>query len=233
MIKYISSVLLLTFLCACGSAQNEDEKGTMKSEKINSGSIIGNQLSPFNVYSPNEYVEDYFFTEKDRIRIDIDNDSQDDLITFLVLDSLYLKRGKYQKSADPGDFQVITFSLTRENTKDTLVLMDGWIKKLFLYDMKLDKSRAKTDYVEIYQSGKNNLIILEGYIYGSGESTQTIINVYDGEPTPIFNDDQRIQSIKTNEGGEIEIVASKKSAKDQYQGGDVTYKVNKWLFPEK
>ena len=231
MIKYISSVSLLIFLCACGSAQNEDEKDAMKSEKMNNGQIIGEQLSTFNVYSPNEYVEDYFFTEKDRIRIDVDNDSQEDLITFLLLDSLYLKKGKYQKSADPGDFQVITFNLTKENTKDTLVLMAGWIKKLFLYDTKVDKPRAKTDYVEIYQSGKNNLIILEGYIYGSGETTQTIINVYDGEPTLVFNDDQRIQSIKTNEEGEIEIVASKKSGKDQYGGGDITYKVDKWLFP--
>ncbi len=228
-------VYLLITICimwSCGGNATEGNKPVLKSgESKQQGKLLGKELTPLEEYTkPNDFVDKYVFLKKEQLKIDLDGDSKLDIISFHDVDSLKLKSGKTVFADEAGDFLYVAFSLTKKNRKDTFLLPDGWIKKLFLYDVEMDKPRVKTDYAEIYQSGENNLLILEGFVYGNSATTQTIINIYDGVPELVFNKDERIKSIKTKESGEIELITSKKVDKE-YTGGDIMYKVNKWLLP--
>ncbi|MEM1406304.1 MAG: hypothetical protein AAGG59_05975 [Bacteroidota bacterium] len=217
--KIIINLLLILLFGSCTQGQNTNDKVSI------SGELVGTDLKSFETYvEPNDFLKAMTFKTVDEIAFDFDKDQINDEIFFYRVDSLRLQSGKTVQSDDPGDYTFLVIHLSGKAKKDTFLIEDG-IKKQFLKEVKMDKnSLVKNDYINIYSSGDNNLLLIEGYTYGNGESSQTLINIYKGESFLIFNDDQKIKSLETSKGGDVLITINDKQG-EKYEGLANTYRI--------
>jgi hypothetical protein len=229
--NYPALALVFMINVTCTSPANTDD--SVVSQRLQeTGALVGKELDSFNEYVKlDDYVEDLVFRIAGKAQCDLDNDLIPDTLTFWDIELIRFKNGKSQAADEPGDFLFLTIALTNKMSKDTFLLKDGWVKRHFLKEIEMDKPRFNSNFIELYQGGKNNLLILEGYVYGDGGTTQTVINVYDGRPTLIFNDDQRIKSVVTNSNGKIEMATTKRKTETGYSG-EIMYYIDNWLHPK-
>lgn len=231
----ISHLVLLLILYSCSnsnSSSREAETGLSITEAVKQkeGELIGNPLQTFDEYSDEDSTWRSEFEPVESLTVDFNKDG--------VLDEIELSRiflfkkidgTSFFYNEDPGDYHSI--KITDGKTKKEFAFFngDGWIKNYYLGRLSQENQEFRSDYFVNYSSGKNHLLIFEGFTYGSGSSTRTIINFYDGEPTLVFNADKKIKAINnTYEGLSIvinEAAAEEKSAADE----ENVYRVDKWL----
>lgn len=229
------------FFSSCGN-QNSSSVEESVNEKLpvanvssqqSSGGLLGDSLGTLREYKHerSDWLKEVTFSLIDSFEYDFSNDGIDDVVSLHRISSYTNVDDTSFENEDPGDYHLV--KITDGKTKEEYEFFngDGWIKNYYLDELPKDDQGFKSDYFVHYSSGKNNLLIFEGYTYGSGSSTRTIINFYDNEPVLIYNANKKIKAVNiTNDGLSVvinEAAAEEKSIADE----EDVYRVDKWLNP--
>lgn len=123
-----------------------------------------------------------------------------DLITLLefsigfnnndVLDKVSLLKAK--EWDDSGDYQKLIIELDHKDSFE-IINPDGWSE----INQSLKKeSLVQSDYIGVYNMDGNYLVLLSGYVYGSGPSFSTLIEFSSNTPRIIYNIKSMFTSIE-------------------------------------
>ena len=168
-------IIIINILISC--------KGQTNVGKIVNQGITLDSTLVKNFYKDINYKENSFdFDTIASIKKDINNNGLLDKIKLL----------KIKEWDDSGDFQRLIISLDDGQVYD-VINYDGWSK---IQESMKKSSLIPSDYFGLYQNSYgNNLLILSGFVYGSGPSFSTIFDFSKGIPRIIYNLESNFDSI--------------------------------------
>jgi hypothetical protein len=176
-IKRIAFAIMITSVIASCVGQTNVANKNKKSITIDS-----NLVKSF--YKDSIYKSsNLYFDTIASIKRDFNNNGILDIISLL----------KVKEWDDSGDFQRIIISLDNNKAFD-VVNYDGWS---MLQEGMKKGSLIPPNYCGMYQiNNGNNLLVLCGFVYGSGPSFSTIIDFSTGTPRIIYNLKSNFDSIE-------------------------------------
>jgi hypothetical protein len=231
---YILKLVFLVFF-SCGkpasssSIENQNKSTNTNDEVQQAGYLVGDNLQTFEEYFKEDSVWTPEFKVVESAIIDFNKDGFLDEIVFLRISLFKKADGTSFMNEDPGDYHLI--KITDGNTKKEFEFFngDGWIKKYYLDRLSKENQGVRSDYFVNYSSGKNHLLIFEGFTYGSGSSTRTIINYYDTEPILVYNANKKIREVNSTLEG-LSVVINEAAAEEMSTADEEDiYRVDKWL----